>query len=57
MIATAVSPIAIPPRILPGSPWTLLNSTPKAHAEIMNVPSAAASIRYSGQWLRTARTP
>ena len=30
------------------------SSTPTMHAEIMNSPSAPASIRYSGQWLASA---
>ena len=63
MIPTAVSPIAMPPRICRtsglGTAWYIAeagcpNRTPKTQAETMNIPSAAASIRYSGQWVRRA---
>src|SRR5215467_5885463 len=53
MIETAVRPIAIPPRTRPGRPLTFRKRTPKRQAETMNIPRAAASIKYSGQWDRT----
>src|SRR5215831_14324827 len=49
MMETAVRPIAMPPRTRPSRPLTSCNRTPKTHAETMNMPKAAASIRYSGQ--------
>src|SRR5688572_18362073 len=62
MIATAVSPIAMPPitRRRVGSPISSCGADPGASrstantpAEIMNMPSAQPSIRYSGQWARS----
>src|SRR6516165_7737486 len=61
MIAIAVRPIAMPTtprrisglataRIVPGA----LTSITQIPATIMNRPSPAASIRYSGQWLPSA---
>src|SRR6516225_10312623 len=61
MIAIAVRPIAMPTtprrisglataRIVPGA----LTSITQIPATIMNAPSPAASIRYSGQWLPSA---
>src|SRR6516164_396466 len=61
MIAIAVRPIAMPTtprrisglataRIVPGA----LTSITQMPATIMNAPSPAASIRYSGQWLPSA---
>lgn len=57
----AVEPIAKPPnarltRVLSANNWFngelgCSSSTPKTHAEIMKAPSAAASIKYSGQCL------
>src|SRR5581483_5031227 len=49
MMATAVRPIAMPPRTRPGRPLTFSKRTPKTHAETMNMPRAADSIKYSGQ--------
>ena len=64
MIPSAVRPIAKPIKdrrsIEAASKdwWTgelgCSNSTTKTHAETMNVPNAADSIRYSGQWNKIA---
>jgi hypothetical protein len=64
MMPMAVSPIARPIKArrsvdAPSNDWWTgelgcSNSTTKAHAETMNVPSAAASIRYSGQCCENA---
>ena len=64
MIPTAVSPIAMPPRICRDErvgyglvnrrSGMLLAEHRRTHAETMNMPSAAASIRYSGQCVRRA---
>jgi hypothetical protein len=55
MIATAVSPMAMPAasRRERSPVMTRGNATPNAHADTMNVPRAAASIRYSGQCARS----
>src|SRR4051812_38406865 len=56
MIATAVRPMATPPasRRSKSPARRRGSSTPKTQADTMNIPSAAASIRYSGQCARTA---
>src|SRR5262249_3895064 len=54
MIATAVRPIAIPARTRLAGPATCSRSTPNTHTDTMNIPRAAASMRYSGQWARRA---
>src|SRR5690242_5439812 len=56
MIEIAVRPIATPPRIRDGTPETRSRRIPKKQAETMNMPRAAASIRYSGQCVRKAST-
>src|SRR5438270_11242978 len=64
MIAIAVRPIATPTRArrISGLPMTrmapgALTSITQMPAIIMNTPSPAASIRYSGQWLLSVMYP
>jgi hypothetical protein len=56
MIATAVEPMAIPISVFLRKKFQcemgdrgLKRSTPKKHAETMNVPRHHASLKYSGQ--------